>query len=104
MSHGTNEAYGYRLIFQEKSLAYTGDTDLCDGVYNVANDSNILIIELSNPDQDVPGHMSLEKLRTLRTKIGADVKIILNHVGPISVTLQEFDNIILPNDLDVLRF
>jgi ribonuclease BN (tRNA processing enzyme) len=107
MSHGTHPSYGYKLTVGNKTLAYTGDTDLCQGVSDLAADADILIIELSNPDKDVPGHMSLEKLARLHEQLSPDLKIILNHVGHIpseSTELLNEENILLPNDLDKFRF
>jgi ribonuclease BN (tRNA processing enzyme) len=107
MSHGTHPAFGYKLTLGKKTLAYTGDTDLSQGVLDMAKDVDILIIELSNPDKDVPGHMSLDKLAKLRDQLSPDLKIILNHVGHIPSESTEFlneENIILPEDMDKLKF
>jgi ribonuclease BN (tRNA processing enzyme) len=104
MSHGSTEGIGYKLIVGNMKVSYTGDTDLCDGVINLANDSNILIIEMSNPYQDVPGHMNLNKLKILQDKVGPGVKIILNHVGVLNDDFKQVNNVLLPNDGELLRF
>lgn len=104
MSHGTATAYGYKFTVAGKTIAYTGDTDLCDGVYSLAKDADILIIEFSNPDIEVPGHMSRSKLDSLQERISTDTKIILTHVGEFTGGLQKNDNLILPNDLDIKHF
>jgi ribonuclease Z len=104
MSHGNAQAFGYKLRIANKTIGYTGDTDLCDGLIALANDLDILIIELSNPYDDVPGHMSLDKLKTLRKQTAPELKIILNHVGTIKKPLPKDEKLILPGDLEILRF
>jgi ribonuclease BN (tRNA processing enzyme) len=104
MSHGSSNAYGYKLTVGDKKIVYTGDTDICPGISSLASDADILIIELSNPDKDVPGHMSLNKLEKLRQDLPKGIKIILNHVGEIPEKVLDDKNLILPNDLDLLRF
>jgi len=104
MDHAGTEAYGYRIPVGDKTVAYTGDTDLCAGVFELAAKTDILIIELSNPHDDVPGHMSLQKIQKLRERLSPDVQIILNHVGLISGEITQDKNLILPKDLDVLEF
>jgi ribonuclease BN (tRNA processing enzyme) len=104
MAHGSAEGYGYIITIGDMNISYTGDTDLCDGVFALANDSNILIIEMSNPYQDVPGHMNLKKLKLLQEKIDTGINIILNHIGLLKDDFKPENNIILPKDGDVLRF
>ncbi len=107
MDHGAAQAYGYKLIidnFNNIALGYTGDTDLCDGVFRLGSEVDILIIELSNPNDKVPGHMNLQKVSELRNRVGDNVKIILNHVGPMDSDLKQYKNVILANDFDVLTF
>jgi ribonuclease BN (tRNA processing enzyme) len=103
MKHGNSEAYGYKITINSKTISYTGDTDLCQGVINLATGSDIIIIELSNPDQEVPGHMNIEKIKKLREKIGSDIKIIFNHIGPVTNEIDDIENAFLPNDLEAIE-
>ena len=105
MSHGGHAAYGYSFGIKNKTLGYSGDTDLCDGLISLATHSNILIVEMSNPDIDVPGHLSLQKLDQLqhRARLAPDTRIILNHLGDLGdMATAVSDNVLIPNDLDVL--
>jgi ribonuclease BN (tRNA processing enzyme) len=102
MAHGNNPAFGYKLAVEGHSIAYTGDTDMGPGVLDLAKDVELLIIELSNPYQDVPGHMSLKKLKELKEKIDPSVKLALNHVGPLDGPITDIESIILPEDLEIL--
>jgi ribonuclease BN (tRNA processing enzyme) len=103
MKHGNTETFGYKFTEAGKTIAYTGDTDLCDGVIELGLESDVLIIEMSNPNNDVPGHMNLEKLKQLREKLSSNVKIILNHIGEFAGEIPKYDNVYIPQDLEVLR-
>jgi ribonuclease BN (tRNA processing enzyme) len=108
MAHGSTKAFGYKLYLPEKTVAYTGDTGPCLGLEELATGTDIMIIEMSNPDDDVPGHMSMDKLQKLTDKVPdlQRCKIILNHVGAFShtSTSQIPDNWLMPDDMDVLKF
>lgn len=104
MCHGDVEAYGYKFDVNGKKLGYTGDTGPCQGLIELGKDLDILIIEFSNPHDDVPGHMSIEKLQALREQLSPELKIILNHVGTIKGELSLDKNLILPKDLEILHF
>ncbi len=104
MSHGEAKAYAYKFELGGKRIGYTGDTGPCDGLVELGSDLDILIVELSNPHQDVPGHMSIEKIKKLQEQLSPDLKIILNHVGSIDGELPFNKNLILPKDLEILKF
>lgn len=104
MEHGNTEAYGYKFEVTGKSIGYTGDTGPCDGLTELASGLDILIIEMSNPYDDVPGHMSLEKLKTLRKVLRPGIKIILNHAGEIKEDFSKEKYLLYPNDFEVIRF
>jgi len=104
LAHGSAEAFGYKITIAEKTVGYTGDTDLCDGMFELGKGADVLIIEMSNPDLDIPGHMSLNKLQELRNNLDPKTKVILNHVGEFSGELPKMDNVILPRDLETIRF
>jgi len=104
MDHGNSEAYGYQFTISDKTIAYTGDTNLCKSIYDLAEGADVLIIEMSNPYKDVPGHMSLEKLNILQDNLNSDVKIILNHIGKFEDDFQPSENVIVPKDGQIFKF
>ncbi len=106
MEHGgiSMDAYGYKISLGGKTIGYTGDTDLCDGLYRLAEGLDILIIEFSNPDLDVPGHISQAKLEKLRERLDERTKIILNHIGTITEDISQDQNVIIPKDLAIYKF
>ena len=52
-------ALGYRLTAGNASLAYSGDTDACQGIVELGRNARVLILECSTPDaRKVEGHLT----------------------------------------------
>lgn len=59
MRHAEGRALGYRLEHRGKSLAYSGDTDVCPAIVQLGRDADLLILECSVTDErKVPGHLT----------------------------------------------
>jgi len=72
----------YRLEAEEVSLTVTGDTDVSDGLIELAGDTDLLICECSLPNgQKVPGHLIPAEAGLIATRSGAK-KLILTHFYP----------------------
>ncbi|MHA2230942.1 MAG: MBL fold metallo-hydrolase [Candidatus Hodarchaeales archaeon] len=73
----------FRFEFDGKTLAVTGDTEWNDNIATLADDADLLIIECSFFNSDIPGHLSYKSLernllsinnrRTLLYHLGQDV-------------------------------
>lgn len=73
----------FRFEFDGKTLAVTGDTEWNDKIATLADDADLLIIECSFFNIDIPGHLSYKSLeknlpsinnrRTLLYHLGQDV-------------------------------
>ena len=78
----TTKSVIYRIINKGKSLVYTGDTEYCNEITQIAKNADFLLIECSFPDnKKVQGHLT----PSLAGKIAktADVKtLILTHFYP----------------------
>lgn len=58
MRHSAS-ALGYRLEAEGKSMAYSGDTDVCEAVIALGKDADLFILECSMPDeQKTAGHLT----------------------------------------------
>ncbi|MFP4474345.1 MAG: MBL fold metallo-hydrolase [Desulfatibacillaceae bacterium] len=65
-----------------KSMVYTGDTDECDAVVDIARGADVLITEAALPDElRVPGHLSPSVAGALATRAGVG-KLVLTHFYP----------------------
>ncbi|NUO09016.1 MAG: MBL fold metallo-hydrolase [Candidatus Brocadia sp.] len=74
---------GFRIESREgKTLAYSGDTDYCEGILRLANKVNILILECSFPDdQKVEGHLTPQLGARIAKESRCD-RLLLSHFYP----------------------
>ena len=81
MQHSHN-AIGYRFEEKGKSFVYSGDTDYCDEIVELAREANILLLDCSFPDSmKVKGHLTPTEAGKIASKAGVD-KLILTHLYP----------------------
>jgi len=89
--------HGIKVIWENKSLAFSGDTEWDDNLIELSNDTEVFITECNNLDIDSPGHLSLrtltKKFTTLNTR-----KILLSHMGPKMLSEQVSENFIKLKD------
>ncbi len=53
------ESIAIRLDYQGKSLVYSGDTDFCPALIELAREADLLVLECAQPEgQKVPGHLT----------------------------------------------
>ena len=86
MLHGSGPALGYLIEEQTsegiRTLAYTGDTDLCDGLREMARDIDLLLCECSFPDEmKLPGHLTPSEIGDLAAECNAS-RVVLTHLYP----------------------
>lgn len=86
--HHSTEALGYRLESAGKSFAYSGDTDVCDGIVELGHQADCLILECSVPDErKVVGHLTPSECGRLAARAGCR-HLILTHFYPL---FQRYD-------------
>jgi ribonuclease BN (tRNA processing enzyme) len=77
------ESRAYRITGADGfTVAYSGDTDICDALVNLAGGADLFICEASLPDeQKVPGHLtpSLAGHIAARAAVG---HLVLTHLYP----------------------
>ena len=83
MRHAGGRALGYRLQARGKSLAYSGDTDVCPAIVTLGRDADLLILECSVTDErKVAGHLT----PTACGQIAAQARcrhLLLTHFYPV---------------------
>jgi ribonuclease BN (tRNA processing enzyme) len=74
---------GYRMTAPDgAAVAYTGDTDVCDAVAELARAVDVLLVECSTPDElKIAGHLSPGPIGTLAAAAGART-VVLTHLYP----------------------
>ncbi len=81
--HGDVESVGYRLEFEGKSIVYSGDTDYCHNLVELARDTDLLVIECSFPDGfKVKGHLTPSLAGRVAQEAGAR-RVVLTHLYPL---------------------
>jgi len=76
-----NPPYALRISVDGKTVAYTGDTQWCDGVLGAGKDADLFIAECLFRDKQVRGHLDLATLESHLDEI-APKRLILTHFGP----------------------
>ena len=74
---------GFRITTPDGiSVAYTGDTDLCDSAVTLAKNADLLICESALPDgMKVPGHLTPSLAGDIATQAKAR-QLVLTHFYP----------------------
>jgi ribonuclease BN (tRNA processing enzyme) len=81
MNHGP-ESLAYRLEAGGISMVYSGDTDACDALADLAHETDLFICEASMPDaQKVPGHLTPSLAGSIASKAKAK-RLVLTHLYP----------------------
>ncbi len=80
----TPESQGYRITGPEnRVLAYTGDTDVCPELVDLAKDVDVLLCESSHPDgHHVSGHLTPRRAGRVAREAGCE-RLILTHFYPM---------------------
>jgi ribonuclease BN (tRNA processing enzyme) len=81
VNHGP-ESLAYRIQAGGASMVYSGDTDECDALADLAHETDLFVCEASMPDgHKVPGHLTPSLAGSLASKAGAR-RLVLTHLYP----------------------
>lgn len=79
----TDPAIGYRLEAKGKSFVYSGDTDYCEEIIELAKSSDLFILECSFPERyRVHGHLTPRLAGKIARESGCR-HLVLTHLYPI---------------------
>jgi ribonuclease BN (tRNA processing enzyme) len=76
--------HGYRIVIEDKIIAYSGDSGICDNSQKLAQNADLLIHECASFEEltnDIWGHVN----QTMAAKLAKETNVktlILNHFGP----------------------
>lgn len=74
---------GYAALVDGRRLAYTGDTRLCDAVFELAKTPEVLVSECASRDLNIPIHMNLvDDIPRVRAALPSEAQLILTHLTP----------------------
>ena len=76
------DAFGYRVEVGGRTVAYTGDTSMCEALIPLADEADVLVSECSCwADTCGAIHMTPTDVLALRSKIAPRTKFVLTHIG-----------------------
>ncbi len=101
---------GYRFEWHGRAVVYTGDTDLCDEVVDLARNADLLLTECSFPDdQKVSGHLSPTAAGRMAAAAGVKTLVVVHLYPPTdlidvgAICQKEFDGRVVVGQ-DFMRF
>ncbi|HDS28957.1 MAG TPA: ribonuclease Z, partial [Candidatus Acetothermia bacterium] len=83
MEHFTLDAFGYRLGYKGRKIAYTGDTGASAPLDRLLSGADVALIELTHAHaSDDPGHMDLPAFSALAEELlRKGTRVIATHMG-----------------------
>ena len=75
--------YGYRIESAGRVVAYSGDTDVCEGIVRLGHEADLLILECSMPDgAKVVGHLTPSECARIASEAHCK-RLVLTHFYPL---------------------
>jgi ribonuclease Z len=96
----TLDCYGYLIRDGERTIGYSGDSRLCDGLREIAAGADTLVLACNQRHEVTPFHMNLDDVRTLRAEYPA-VPFVLTHRGP-DVDGDGIADVTVPDDFETV--
>ncbi len=105
MNHvpGKLECFGYRVPVGGKTVAYTGDTMLCDEIFELAEGADVLVLDCTYTQGGGPEHMGIDDLPVIRKRVAPETTIILTHLGG-EPDIAGLENVLIARDFGTYRF
>jgi ribonuclease Z len=96
----TLDCYGYLIQDGERTIGYSGDSRLCDGLRSIAAGADTLVLACNQRHERTPFHMNLDDVRTLRAEFPS-VPFVLTHRGP-DVDGDGIAGVSVPDDFETV--
>ena len=96
------ECFGYRLRLGDKTVAYTGDTEMCDEIFLLAQGADVLVMDCSYCQGEGPEHLGLHGALEVRKRVSPSTTIILTHLDDAPHVKSE--GLLVAHDFARFRF
>lgn len=105
MNHVRNklECFGYRVPLDGLTLAYTGDTMLCEEIFDLADGARVLVLDCTYSEGGGPEHMGVDDLRLIRERVAPETTIVLTHLNG-EPDISALENVIAAQDFGAYSF
>lgn len=100
---GDFPCFGYRAEIDGRTIAYSGDTMMCDALFDLADGADVFVIECSCWGEDCGPHINLNGVRELRRRLGPKPAFVLTHLENGEVDHQ-IENTVIASDFARLSF
>jgi ribonuclease BN (tRNA processing enzyme) len=95
---------GFAAEVDGRRFGYTGDARLCDGVFELARGSELLVSECASRADRIPVHMNLvDDIPLVRNALDPAAPLVLTHIAP-DVDGGGLPNTVVARDFATLRF
>jgi len=92
------QCFGFRVELGGRTLAYSGDSMLCDALLDLADGADVFVVECSCWDGSCGPHLGPGDIRELRRRLGPKPAFILTHLDAGQHDL-EIENVLVASDL-----
>lgn len=92
------DCFGYRVEVGGRTLAYSGDSTMCQALVDLAQGADAFVVECSCWNDACGPHLSPRDIRELRSRLGPGPKFVLTHLDEGNVDLG-VENSLLAEDL-----
>jgi len=99
---GKLRCFGYRVQVGGVTLAYTGDTEPCPALLELAQGCHVLVVDCTYA-QSGPEHMGLADIRELREALPPQTTLLLTHIGE-ETAAAGLPNTLIAQDFQTYRF
>ncbi len=74
------ECFGFRVQVGDRTVAYSGDSVMCDALLDLADGADVFVVECSCWDGTCGPHLGPNDIRELRRRLGPKPTFILTHL------------------------
>ena len=92
------ECFGFRAQVAGRTIAYSGDSVLCDPLLELAEGADLFVVECSCWEGGCGPHLGPEEIRELRRRLGPRPTFILTHLDGGQADLG-VENLLVAEDL-----
>jgi len=96
-------AFGYRVRIGDKTVAYSGDTMLCEEAVKLGEGADVYVVDCTYTEGCGPEHMSLDDVKVIRKRLPPETAIILTHRNGLP-NINGMENTLIADDLKTFRF
>jgi len=92
------ECFGFRAEIGGRTVAYSGDSVLCDQLVDLGDGVDVFVLECSCWDDSCGPHMNPDDIRELRRRLGPEPTFLLTHLNSGTEDLG-IENVLVAEDL-----